>query len=46
MARKIVHLDWSEQILRSLIKNWLEICRKIQDVKQVKVKIYAILEIG
>ena len=46
MARKIVHLDWPEQILRNLIKNLARNMQKIQDVKQVKVKIYAILEIG
>ena len=46
MAREIVHLDWPEQILQILIKNLARNMQKIQDVKQVKVKIYAILGIG
>ena len=38
MARKIAHLDWSEYIPQDLMKDWLEICRKIQDVRHIKVK--------
>ena len=38
MARKIAHLDWSEYIPQELMKDWLEICRKIQDVRHIKVK--------
>jgi len=38
MARKIAHLDWSEIVPQEQMKEWLDICRKIQDVRHLKIK--------
>ena len=37
MARKIAYLDWPEYIPQELMKDWKEICKKIQDVRHLKI---------
>ena len=38
MARKIAYLDWAEYIPQELMKEWHEICKKIQDVRHKKIR--------
>ena len=38
MARKIAYLEWAEYIPQELMKEWHEICKKIQDVRHKKIR--------
>ena len=38
LARKISHLEWSDYVPDEMLKDWMEIVKKIQNVRHVKIK--------
>ena len=38
LARKISHLDWADYVPDEMLKDWLEIVKKIQNVRHIKIR--------